>query len=196
MNALQEQELIDLALEQEDDEGFPMDESELKERWKVTNLESANWCLRKMAALEAKRNEINRLAEQEIKRIQEWQNRQTESLNRDHQFFSKLLEEYHRAELKKNPRAKTISTPYGKLQLRAQQPLWEYDEDKLLKFLNDTNRKELIRLKITESPDKTAIKEKCIVVDGQVIDMMTGEIIQGISVFDRPESFSVKVEVE
>ena len=195
MNALQEQELIDLALEQEDDEGFPMDDSELKERWKVMNLDSANWCLRKLAALKAKQQEIDKLAKQEMERIRVWQEQASKGLDRQAEFFTGLLEEYHRGELRKDPKTKTIATPYGEMHLRKQQPQWEYHEEQLMIYLK-ANRPDLVKEKVTYAPDKASIKKYCKVSGNQVFDIITGEVIPGVAVYDRAEAFSVKVEVE
>lgn len=195
MNALQEQELIDLALEQEDDEGFPIDDSELKERWKVTNLDSANWCLRKLAALKARQMEIDQLARAEVERITSWQKKQTEGLDRQGEFFTGLLEEYHRRELAADPKRKTITTPYGEMHLRKQQPQWAFDEAALIPYLN-INYPYLVKEKVVYSPDKQKIKEFFKVADGQALDIVTGEVIPGVAVYDRAEAFSVKVEVD
>ena len=191
MNALQELELMEIIEADRAD----IEDQELKERWKVTNLDSANWCLRKLAALKAKQQEIDKLGKAEVERITSWQKKQSEGLNRQAEFFTGLLEEYHRGQLREDPKRKTITTPYGKMQLRKQLPQWQYDDEKLIPYLN-INYPYLVNEKITYSPDKAKIKDFFKVADGKALDIITGEVIPGVAVYDRAEAFSVKVEVE
>ena len=191
MNALQELELMEII----EADRAEIEDQELKERWKVENLEAANWCLRKLAALKAKQQEIDKLAKQETERILCWQKKQTEGLDRQSEFFTGLLEEYHRGQLAEDPKRKTITTPYGELHLRKQPPQWEYHEEQLMTYLK-ANRPDLVKEKITYAPDKASIKKYCKVSGNQVFDIITGEVIPGVAVYDRAEAFSVKVEVE
>ncbi len=191
MNALQELELMEII----EDDRAEIEDQELKERWKVENLEAANWCLRKLSALKARQQEIDKLAKQEMERILSWQKKQTEGLDRQAEFFTGLLEEYHRHELAADPKRKTITTPYGEMHLRKQQPEWKFFEDLLMPYLK-ANRPDLVKEKITYAPDKASIKKYCKVSGNQVFDIITGEVIPGVAVYDRAEAFSVKVEVE
>ena len=191
MNALQELELMEIIEADRAD----IEDRELKERWKVTNLDSANWCLRKLAALKAKQQEIDKLGKAEVERITSWQKKQSEGLNRQAEFFTGLLEEYHRGQLREDPKRKTITTPYGKMQLRKQLPQWQYDDEKLIPYLN-INYPYLVNEKITYSPDKAKIKDFFKVADGKALDIITGEVIPGVAVYPRAEAFSVKLEVD
>lgn len=191
MNALQELELMEII----EADRAEIEDQELKERWKVENLEAANWCLRKLAALKAKQQEIDKLAKQEMERIRVWQEQASKGLERQAEFFTGLLEEYHRRELAADPKRKTITTPYGEMHLRKQQPQWEYHEEQLMTYLK-ANRPDLVKEKITYLPDKASIKKYCKVSGNQVFDIITGEVIPGVAVYDRAEAFSVKVEVE
>lgn len=64
MNDLQEREL----------ETFEQDD-----RFKVTDLNSANWVFKKLDAITTKENEINDLANKEIERINEWKDKEVEN---------------------------------------------------------------------------------------------------------------------
>jgi hypothetical protein len=191
VNALQELELMEII----EADRAEIEDQELKERWKVENLEAANWCLRKLAALKAKQQEIDKLAKQEMERIRVWQEQASKGLERQAEFFTGLLEEYHRGRLREDPRAKTITTPYGEMHLRKQQPQWEYHEEQLMTYLK-ANRPDLVKEKITYLPDKASLKKYSNVVGNQVVDIITGEVIPGVAVYDRAEAFSVKVEVD
>lgn len=191
MNALQELELMEIIEADRAD----IEDQELKERWKVTNLDSANWCLRKLAALKAKQQEIDKLGKAEVERITSWQKKQSEGLNRQAEFFTGLLEEYHRSELAADPRLKTITTPYGEMHLRKQQPEWKFFDEIVTDWLWK-NRSELVRVKIDYLPKKDEVKKQVKIVGNQVVDKTTGEVVPGVAVYPRAEAFSVKVEVD
>jgi hypothetical protein len=188
MNELQE-------LEIQEAEEFIMDEEEgclgSEHRFKITNLDQVNWALRKLAAYKAKAGEINSLAEAEIERIKSWQERELKKLEDSRKFFEGLLEEYHRSRIAQNPKEKTISTPYGKLQIKKVPQKWNYDDSKLLEWLKK-NRPELIRIK--EDPNKQELK-KVVQVNGlRVVDLDTGEVVEGIVLEPESEKFIVEVD--
>lgn len=177
MDALLEMELKDA-----------IDATETKERFKIEDLESANWAFRKLAAIEKKRKEIQELAEKEIERIKSWQEQEEKALDNSKEFFEGLLTEYFAKEREKNPKFK-ISTPYGKVTARKQQPKWHYDEGKLVEWLKENN-KELLRVKY--EPNKSEIK-KTFKIAGSNVVTEDGEIVEGITVEQRPEKIDIKV---
>ena len=158
-----------------------------KERFKIENLEAANWAFRKLAAIERKKKEIQELANKEIERIKAWQEQEERGLDNSKEFFEGLLTEYFAREREKDPKFK-ISTPYGKVSARKQQPKWNYDEDKLVKWLKENNQ-DLIRIKY--EPDKNEIKKTYKIVGTNVVTE-DGEIVEGITVEERPEKVTIK----
>ena len=181
MDALFEMEL------QEIDEIMEEDTQE-KERFKIENLESANWAFRKLAAIERKKKEIQELANKEIERIRAWEQQEIGSLDSSKEFFEGLLTEYFTREREKDPKFK-ISTPYGKVSARKQQPKWNYDENKLVAWLKENNQN-LLRVKY--EPDKNEIKKTYKIVGTNVVTE-DGEIVEGITVEERPEKVTIKV---
>ena len=162
--------------------------SQVGGRFTIENLDSANWAFRKLAAIERKRSEIKELADKEIQRIKEWQEQEEKGLNNSKEFFEGLLTEYFIRQKEVDPKFK-ISTPYGKVSSRKQQPKWNYDNDKVVEWLRKNNS-ELIRVK--EEPDKREIKKAYKVVGNNVVTE-DGEIVEGITIEDRPDSITVKV---
>lgn len=181
MDALFEMEL------QEIDEIIE-DGTQEKERFKIENLEAANWAFRKLAAIERKRGEIKELADKETERIKEWQEQEEKGLNNSKEFFEGLLTEYFIRQREVDPKFK-ISTPYGKVSSRKQQPKWNYDNDKVLNWLKE-NDTELIRIK--EEINKVELKKKYQIVGNEVVTE-DGEIVEGITIENRPDSINIKV---
>lgn len=164
---------------------------EQKERFKVTDKDSANWCLRKIRALKAEIEENKRIAEAEIQRIQDWLNEVTEPLERSIQYFESLLIEYHMNIYAEDPKKKTIKLPHGTLKARAQQPDFQRDEEKLLQWLKDSGMTDFI--KIIEKPEWGALKKNVEVAGDRVVHRDTGLIVEGVTVQERPPKFSVEV---
>lgn len=166
---------------------------EEKERFRVTGKDSANWCLRKMRALKAEIEDNNRIAREEIERIQRWQEQVNAPLQRSIEYFESLLEEYHRALYAEDPKVKTIKLPHGTLKMRAQQPEFKRDEQVFLEYLRKSGRTDYIE--IIEKPKWGEYKKIVeVAMDGcTVVDMQTGEIVEGVTAEQRPPKFSVEV---
>ncbi|MCX7951038.1 MAG: host-nuclease inhibitor Gam family protein, partial [Clostridiales bacterium] len=165
---------------------------EEKEQFKVKDIDQANWCLRKISALKKQETELTELRNKEIQRIENWHKKEIEKTENSIKFFEGLLEAYARSERETNPKFK-LSTPYGKVAFRKQQPKWNYDDETLLKFLKQAGKTEFIRIK--EEVNKTELKKKLKVAGELVVDD-NGEIIEGITVEEQPDKVVIDVEVE
>ena len=93
--------------EEEESEVFGVDE-----KFRVTDLNSADWCLEKIAEKEALISEIRDLATAKKQLIDRWEQKETERHLRSIQFFQYLLGQYLAEQREKDPKFK-ISTPMG-----------------------------------------------------------------------------------
>jgi phage host-nuclease inhibitor protein Gam len=169
-----------------------VEQLEGKEQFKVTNIDQANWCLRKISALKKKQKENEELAKAEIERIQKWLDKENKQLDDSLKFFEGLLEEYAIVQRQKDSKFK-LSTPYGKVGFRKQQPKWNYDDEKLLNFLKQADKTEFVRIK--EEVNKSELKKKLKIAGNLVVDE-NGEIIEGITIEEQPDKVVIDVEVE
>lgn len=158
---------------------------ELREEFKVTDLKSATWVLRKLRAVNEKMNEINNVAAEQIASINEWAEKEVKSLNDDKEYFEGLLSAYYIEERSKDKKFK-LSTPYGKVTSRKTSKYIYEDEQAIMDYCY-TNEIDAIRVK-TEL-DKTALKKLC--KDG--VNQVTGEIVPGVRV-ETVENISIKAE--
>ncbi len=158
---------------------------EVKEEFKVTDLQGATWALRKLRALNEKIAEINTLAIEEISRINEWAEKEVKSLNDDKEYFEGLLSAYYVEERAKDKKFK-LSTPYGKVTSRKTTKYIYEDEQAIMDYCN-TNEIDVIRVK--EELDKTAFKKLC----KYGVNQATGEIVPGVRV-ETVENISIKAE--
>ncbi|CAM2952343.1 host-nuclease inhibitor Gam family protein [Hathewaya histolytica] len=158
---------------------------EIKEGFKVNDLDSANWCFRKMNAIKGKIDENNRLADEEVLRIETWRKKENEDLKNSMEFFESLLTEYYMKQREVDKKFK-LSTPYGKVTSRKSKK-WNYvNEEELINYLKE-NDMDLIKIK--EDINKTELKK--VFKDG--VNQTTGEVLPGVEI-EQIESITVKVE--
>lgn len=191
-NALRKLE-IEEAMEHISFEQMHPEISGLKERFRVTGKDSANWCLRKMRALKTEIEENARIAQEEVERIQQWLQDVNTPLERSIQYFEGLLAEYHMKVYTEDPKQKTIKLPHGTLKLRAQQPEFIRDEQIFLEYLKRSGRTDYIEV-IEKAKWGEYKKIVEVAMDGKtVVDTQTGEIVEGVKAEQRPPKFSVEV---
>lgn len=183
MNALQSHELEEM-------EGMELNE-ETKERFKIEDTEQLNWAMRKLSALNSKKNGIDELAAKEMERITSWREKECDSINHTKSFFEGLIMEYAMNERSKDKEFKTSKVPYGKVTFTKQQPKWNYDDEKLLNYLYNNGHHDFVRVK--EEPNKAEIKKQFKLNEhGRVYDV-NGEAVDGITVEFLEDKLLIKV---
>jgi phage host-nuclease inhibitor protein Gam len=186
MNALQKHELDEM-------EGLELNE-ETKQRFKIEDKEQLNWALRKLSALESEQKEIDELAAKEMERINVWRVKEVEGIKNSKGFFEGLIAEYAMSERTKDPKFKSVSSPYGKVTFKKQSPKWHYEEDKLVEYLESINQLDLIRVK--KEPNKAELKKRLKVLgkvleDGRVLGF-DGSLMDGVTVEHLDEKLEIK----
>lgn len=163
------------------------------QNFSITDLDSLNWAFRKMSAMKAKQNEVNELAKKELERIQYWQEKELRKTNDQFNYFQGLIHDYHLRQLLNDPKAKTLSTPYGKSKSRFSSPAAEkVDEKKLLEYVIENDMPY-----VKKSLDWGEFKKSLKVVakgDGFVAVDENGTIVDGVIVQPEKTTFSVEVE--
>lgn len=167
-----------LRLELEDMEEITVEnQEEQKERFKIEDLHQANWAFRKLAALNQKEKEIDQLARAEKSRIEDWEKREKESLKHSSNFFNYLLEEFYREQRTIDPKYK-LTTPYGKVTSRKQQPQYTYNDDLIIESLKEKGLKRLVDEKVVVTVNKNDLKKEIEVLENVV--SLNGEIVEDV----------------
>jgi hypothetical protein len=185
MNEYQKSELNEL-------EYFTAEE---RQGFQIHNLELLTWAFKKLAAINSSIEEVENIVKYEKEKIDSWSKSQIDPLNQSKTFFEGKIMEYHQQELLKDPKKKSISTPYGKAKsTKTKKQPYIANEAEVLEFLQE-NEKELI--KIEESVKWSELKGKLEIVEMNeslvVINAETGQLVPGLSI--KPESVNFKVEV-
>lgn len=161
------------------------DESIEREGFKIDSLEGATWAFRKLRALTEKQEEVKRIAEEEIAKIEAWRDSELGVYADDKSYFEGLLTDYYVEERAKDKKFK-LSTPYGKVTSRKTNK-WVYEsEEQLLKYCKD-NKIPAVRVK--EELDKAGLKK--LYKNG--VNAETGELLPFVHI-DESTSITVKAE--
>ena len=115
---------------------FEESEMETRKEFFIDDLSGLTWAFRKLSAINEELKEIALVAEAERERINQWEKKKVGPLKQSIEFFEYKIKEYHYNEMLKDPKKKSISTPYGKAKsvTKKAQPKIK-DEYKLLDYL-------------------------------------------------------------
>lgn len=182
MNALQQIELMEVEEIQSQETPF-----------EITDLNSLNWAFRKLTALKSKEKDIKQLANIERDRIAEWERGEISTISNSLEFFENMISVYHAKQLAEDPKAKTISTPYGKSKTRKSKEAPEKEnEDAILQHVIENGMDDYIKNSVKWADLKKSLKIVEVSGEKVVVDE-NGQIVPGVSV--KPESISYSVEV-
>ncbi|MCY8915629.1 host-nuclease inhibitor Gam family protein [Bacillus atrophaeus] len=162
-------------------------------QFEITDMNSLNWAFRKIAALKSQEKEIQALAATEKQRIEEWESQELKPLADSLSFFENLVSVFHTKQLQEDPKAKTLSTPYGKSKSRKTKAApKEVDKEKLLQHVKDAGMEEFIKESVAWGDLKKTLTVKEFEGKPIIIDS-NGQAVPGVEV--QPETVSFKVEV-
>tara|TARA_B100000959_G_scaffold36277_1_gene34899 strand:- start:180 stop:698 length:519 start_codon:yes stop_codon:yes gene_type:complete len=140
----------------------------------VQSMPDADFYMGKVAELDAEIDEVNESAELQIERIKLWQETRTSVIERQKEYFLKVLHGYLISTGKK-----TEKLVNGTLSIRKQQDeIVVEDKDAVIQD------RRFVKEKMTVSVDKTSIRKHI---------FETGEIPEGVSVNPREPRFSYKL---
>ncbi len=185
MNQLQKIELMEV----EDVTSLSPEEA----KFEITDKNSLNWAFRKVSALKAQEKEIKQLADAERERISEWERSELSTISNSLGFFETMVAAYHAKQLEEDPKAKTISTPYGKSKSRKSKEAPEKEnEEAILQHVIENGMDDYIKTSLKWSDLKKAVKIVEIAGEKAVVDE-NGQLVPGMTV--KPESISFSLEV-
>lgn len=160
----------------------------------INSMQKANYFLKCIKYNQEDIQKIEELCAEEIRktieRINTYKEAQIKPLQNRINYFTKLLENYTKHELE-NSGKKSIKLPNGTLSITKQQPVWNYEDETIIKFLTDNDAKDYVTTKIEEKIDKVALK-KAISINKNGVPLFNGIEIPGIEITPREDKFTVK----
>lgn len=159
-----------------------------KPAFEVTDAASADWVLRKLAAIAAQEAEDNAVVADLVRSATEWQRSRQQARAADVAFFEGLLREWHESRLAQDPNLRSIDLPSGTLQFRKQPDKWNRDEAAILDWLEEQGHTTFTKKALTWAE----FKKEATVKDGKAYWNHTGELVPSISVVAVDDKFSAK----
>lgn len=157
----------------------------------IDNDEKAEWALAKIREERAEAQRIISVCENMIKRYEEKIQAVKEQLPKKTAYLeSQLMQYFEKVPKKKTKTMEKYDLPSGVLKKKYPRPEYKRDEDKLLQWLKERNMTDYIKVK--ESADWASLKKSIKTVGNKVVDE-NGEIVEGITVVERPAEFIVEV---
>jgi len=155
----------------------------------------ADWAVQKIAAARAEYARLRELADREIDRITEKLTAAKRRMEADTDYLTARLADYASTVTpsKVTKTGSTYKLLHGTLRHRTGGLDYQRDEAELLRWLQDTGRADLIKLKA--SPDWSGLKKQiAVLADGTAVIEATGEVVDGVTVERKPDEFSVEVD--
>lgn len=144
-------------------------------RFKITDLGSATWAMRKLKALDDQDTENNVVAQEQISSINEWLDRKKQINADSRQYLQGILSDYLFEQRVNDPKFK-IDTPFGTVSTRKTAAGVNWSDAKVVESLKKQGLKDYIRVK--EEPDKKAIKQGFKFVNGKYVNE-DGQVLEG-----------------
>lgn len=182
------------------------DDDEARLAFRIDSADVAEWAARKLRKASAESLDIGDQAERERRRIQDWAERERAKVDRDVEYFTALLIDWHRGNVAlelaevgewAKVRHKSRALAAG-VTVAARQGVdsWSAtDPDAFVAWAEGAERHELI--KVTKTPRLFEAKKVLHYLPGETsgpVDPQTGEVVPGLEVTRGEVGYSVTVE--
>lgn len=181
---------LDAALDWVDESEYVDDDGEYKSAFVVDSDEKAAWALRKYNAAILRISEAEEFASAEMLRIEDWLNGRRSVYGRDVEFFGSLLSHYALSQREQFDRKK-VDLPDGVIQTRTINDKFTIEDKDLFVEWARENAPDLLR--VSYSPDMSAITERCVMAGSGAVEEKTGSVIPGVTV--RPGFVSANIKI-
>jgi Bacteriophage Mu Gam like protein len=151
----------------------------------------AEWALRKLAAVRAKKAENDSIAEAEVQRVTLWVQGANSALDHDEQYFVGLLSDYARRERDEHGR-KSVVLPHGAVKSRSSAAKVRVIDPEVFTPWAQENATELLR--VTVAPAQAAINEQVEITEAGAVFIATGEVVPGVTVDPATIKYTVTTD--
>jgi preprotein translocase subunit Sss1 len=183
---LDELESMDMAAfaYQEQPEGGP--------GWRIADDACADWAVAKIAEERAELDRIKRLADEQIHRIMDKVGAAERRYKNGTEYLTgKLAEYFETVPHKKTKTTESYRLLSGTLKVKLGGTAMKQDDEKLLEYLKASGNSEMVQM--TEKPRWGEYKKRLEIVGDVVVDKTTGEVVEGVEVIVKPDTFTVDV---
>lgn len=164
-------------------------DAEVKEKFSVTDIRSAEWCLKRIAWHQKHKADASAFVEAEKAKLDEYLAKVNLEEDGSIEYFKELLKPFAMEQLQ-GSRKKTLNLPSGSLSFKKQAPEFVKNDDELLAFAKDSLPE---FVKVTETVNWVEMKKTC-QIDNNRLVTADGEIVRGVTVNERDDTFAVKIK--
>ena len=160
--------------------------------WRITDDSLADWAVRKIAEERAELQRIQTLAEGEIERIKAKVAKAEKRYTNGTEFLTRKLAQFFETVPHKTTKTKhSYRLLSGTLTRKIGGVSMKQDDATLLEYLKKSGNADMIKVK--EEPKWGDYKKRLEIVGEQIIDKETGEIVEGVAIIEKPDTFTVDV---
>lgn len=173
---------------------FDTEENESAPRpvWRITDDGCADWACQKIAEEKAELDRITSLADSQIEKIQQRVEAAQRRYENGTRFLTGKLAEYFETVPHKTTKTKhSCRLLSGTLVKKIGGRTMKQDDDALLAYLKASDNEDMIQT--TEKPKCGEFKKRLEIVGGQIVDKTTGELVEGVQIIEKPDTFTVDV---
>lgn len=161
------------------------------EPFRIDNDQKAEWALAKIREEQAEAQRIMNVCRSMIMHYEQQLKKAEEDLEKKTAYLRSQLEQYFDSVEKRRTKTQEVyKLPSGTLRRKYPGPQFKRDDDALVKWLKERNMKDYIKVK--ETADWANLKKAIQVVGNKAVDE-NGEVVEGITIVDRPPVFEVEV---
>lgn len=169
-----------------------MEQPEGPREWRIADDECADWAVAKIAEERAELTRIRALADEQISRIMA----KVEAAEKRYEngtayLTSKLAEYFSTVPHKKTKTTESYRLLSGTLKMKKGGASMKQNDEKLLEYLRTSGNEDMIQT--TEKPKWGEYKKRLKIIGGQIVDNITGEIVEGVEVIEKPNTFTVDI---
>lgn len=162
------------------------------ESFRIDNDEKAEWALAKIREEQAEAMRIMNVCKSMILHYESELKKAEEDLDKRTAYLKGQLEQYFgMVKTKRTKTQEVYKLPSGTLKRKYPGPKFKRDDKALIDWLKDRQMNGYIKVK--ESPDWASIKKTITLTKDNVVVDENGEIVDGVTVVDRPPTFEVEV---
>lgn len=160
--------------------------------WRIADDSTADWAVQKIADERSEFARIEALAAEKIAGINEkLEAARRRCENGTAYLTSKLAEYFETVPHKKTKTKHSYRLLSGTLVRKIGAASMDHDDEKLLEYLRESNNEDYIQL--TAKPMWGEFKKRLQIQGEVVIDTETGEIVEGVTVNQKPDTFVVDI---
>lgn len=171
-----------------------LEEAQKQEQFEITDDGRAMWAVDKIAEADAELARMQAMYDAQRDRLDAQMQDQRDKHDREVGYFRGLLMAYfERVPHKETKTQAKYSLLNGDLIRRRGGVDYKRDDAQLVGWLKATGKVQLV--KVTEAPAWADLKKTLTVAEnGAVIDTETGEIVEGVTAEQKPDTFDVRIK--